>query len=67
MDRTFFFELLSLQVPLNPAYQVKEVEFTLLKVQSVGPTGTIACIEIETEQKFLACLQFLCCTSIGYW
>lgn len=42
MDKTFVFELLSLQVPLNPAYQVKEVEFTILKVQSVGPIGTIA-------------------------
>uniref|UniRef100_A0A669DLI3 Medium-chain acyl-CoA ligase ACSF2, mitochondrial n=1 Tax=Oreochromis niloticus TaxID=8128 RepID=A0A669DLI3_ORENI len=56
MDRTFFFELLSLQVPLNPAYQVKEVEFTLLKVRCKA----VVCPTSFKTQRFCEMLREIC-------
>lgn len=67
MDKTFVFELLSLQVPLNPAYQVKEVEFTILKVQSIGPIGTIAWNWIEMFSLLTISMLYFHWLLIIYW
>ncbi|XP_035763933.1 medium-chain acyl-CoA ligase ACSF2, mitochondrial-like [Neolamprologus brichardi] len=56
MDRTFVFELLSLQVPLNPSYQVKEVEFTILKVQCKA----VVCPTSFKTQRFCEMLREIC-------